>query len=118
MELTKLFVTGRSATVQLDDGGLYHTRKPYTLTLNDQPWGTADTVITSLYGLWPDTRYTLRVFDGDTQVEKLTFTTEEESFTLNVRRFGAVGDEKRNKAGLQAYSVHAEQVAGAGEKRR
>ena len=92
MELTKLFVTGRSATIQLDDGGLYQTRKPYTLTLNDQPWGTADTVITSLYGLWPDTRYTLRVFDGDTQVEKLTFTTEEESFTLNVRQFGAVGD--------------------------
>ena len=23
MELTKLFVTGRSATIQLDDGGLY-----------------------------------------------------------------------------------------------
>ena len=92
MELTKLFVTGRSASIQLDDGGLYQTRKPYTLTLNDQPWGTADTVITSLYGLWPDTRYTLRVFDGDTQVEKLTFTTEEESFTLNVRSFGAVGD--------------------------
>lgn len=92
MELSKIFVSGRSATFKLADGGKYNTLKPYTLTLNDEPWGTADTVITSIYGLWPDTKYTLRVFDGEKEVEKLSFHTEEESFSLNVKRFGAVGD--------------------------
>ena len=38
-------------------------------------------------------------------------------YTLNSIKSKTVGDEKRNKAGLQAYSVHAGQVAGAGEKR-
>ena len=34
MKLELLFVSGRSATVQLEDGGLYETKKPYRLTLN------------------------------------------------------------------------------------
>lgn len=92
MEATILFVSGRSATVQLKDGGLYQTTRPYVLTLNGEPWGMAETVVTSLYGLWPDTDYTLKVRDGDRVVAELTFRTEEESYTLDVRRFGAVGD--------------------------
>ena len=92
MEMTKLFVSGRSAAFQLADGGLYNTTKPYTLKINGENWGVADTVITSIYGLWPDTEYVLQVMDGETVVAEDSFRTEEESFTLNVKRFGAVGD--------------------------
>ncbi len=92
MDASILFVSGRSATVCLKDGGLYHTHRKYALTLNGKPWGEADTVVTSLYGLWPDTDYTLTVFDGAQKMSELVFRTEEESYTLNVRRFGAVGD--------------------------
>ena len=92
MELFKLFVSARSVTVTLADGGLYATKKPYRLTLNGEDAGMADTVVTSLYGLWPDTKYTLRVWDGDKLAAKLSFHTKEESCTLDVRRFGAVGD--------------------------
>lgn len=92
MEASILFVSGRSATVQLKDGGLYHTTRPYALVLNGQPWGEADTVVTSLYGLWPDTDYTLTILDGERVAAEVAFRTEEESYTLNVRNFGAVGD--------------------------
>lgn len=96
MEVKKLFVSGRSVTIQIPDGGLFSTVKPYRLTLNGQEAGTATTVITSLYGLWPDTKYVLKVFDGEEQVGKVAFHTEEESFTLNVRQFGAVGDGRHD----------------------
>ncbi len=42
MEISKLFVQARSATVQIADGGLYHTKAVYQLFLNGQAAGTAD----------------------------------------------------------------------------
>lgn len=91
-EIRKLFVSGRSVTVELPDGGLYNTQKPYHLTLNGADIAPAETVVHSIYGLWPDTQYVLKAFDGTKEVGRLAFRTEKESFTLNVRRFGAVGD--------------------------
>ncbi len=91
-EVRKLFVSARSITVELPDGGLYNTKKPYRLLLNGEAVGTAETVVHTLYGLWPDTKYTLKAYDGGKEVGRLAFRTEEESYTLNVRRFGAVGD--------------------------
>ena len=47
MEISKLFVQARSATVQIADGGLYHTKAVYQLFLNGQAAGTADTAVTA-----------------------------------------------------------------------
>ncbi|MBR3764575.1 MAG: glycoside hydrolase family 28 protein [Clostridia bacterium] len=91
-EVKKLFTSSRSCTIEMPDGGLYNTMRPYRLTLNGEDWGTADTVVHTLYGLWPDTKYTLKVWDGNKEVGRASIHTKEESFTLNVRRFGAVGD--------------------------
>lgn len=103
MNMTILLRTARSVTVQLEDGGLYASEKAYRLTLNDRPAGEMTTVVRSLFGLWPDTAYVLRAFDGDTEVASVNFTTEAESFTMNVRRFGAVGDgEHDDTSAIQA----------------
>lgn len=91
-EVKTLFTSARSCTVELADGGLYESKKPYRLTLNGEEAGVAETVVHSIYGLWPETDYTLQVWDGETQVGCAAIRTQEESFTLNVRRFGAVGD--------------------------
>ena len=91
-EVKILFVSARSAALELVDGGLYNTLKPYRLTLNGQEAGEAATVVHSVYGLWPDTAYTLQVWDGEEEVGSICLHTEKESYTLNVRRFGAVGD--------------------------
>ena len=103
MKIEKLFVSPRSVTFQLEDGGLYATNKPYRLVLNGQEAGVASTVVTSLYGLWPDTKYHLQAFDGDSLLAECEFRTEDESFTMNVRQFGAVGDgEHDDTAAIQA----------------
>ena len=92
MEISKLFVQARSATVQIADGGLYHTKAVYQLFLNGQAAGAADTAVTSLYDLQPETEYVLSVRWGAEEVGQCAFRTARESYTLNVRQFGAVGD--------------------------
>ena len=92
MKLTCLFVSGRSAALQLEDGGLYNTLKPYTLRINGERCVTTVQVVTNLYGLWPDTEYTVEVLDGEEQAAVISFHTAFESVTLNVHRFGAIGD--------------------------
>ena len=91
-EVKKLFVSARSVTLELPDGGLYNTKKPYRILVNGEEWGTACTVVHSIYGLWPDTKYVVKVLDENGECGCIAFRTEEESYTLNVRRFGAVGD--------------------------
>ncbi len=103
MKLSCLFVSCRSAALCLDDGGLYHTRRPYRVTLNGAEVLTTDRVVTSLYGLWPDTEYAVSVHDGATELASLSLHTEKESYTLDVRRFGAAGDGTRDDtAAIQA----------------
>ncbi len=92
MQLSCLFTSARSVTLRLDDGGLYHTKHPYRLTLDGHAAGTTDRVVTSLYGLLPDTHHTLCVWDGNMLAGCVDIVTETESCTLDVRRFGAVGD--------------------------
>ncbi len=92
MQLELIFTSSRSATVLIQDGGLYHTLKPYRLLLNGEDYGTAKKTTLSLFGLWPDTAYQLDVLDGENLLASLTLRTRPESCTLNVRRFGAVGD--------------------------
>ena len=71
MEISKLFVQARSATVQIADGGLYHTKAVYQLFLNGQAAGTADTAVTSLYDLQPETEYVLSVRWGAEEVGRV-----------------------------------------------
>ena len=92
LEIKVLFISARSVTLEIPDGGLYNTLKPYRVLVNGEEVGVADTVVHSMYGLWPDTDYTVQVMDGDAEIGSVRLHTEKESFTLNVRRFGAVGD--------------------------
>ncbi len=102
-EIRKLFVSARSATLELPDGGLYNTVKPYRVLVNGQEWPQAETVVHTLYGLWPDTDYTVTIQGEDGEEAHIAFRTERESFTLNVRRFGALGDgEHDDTAAIQA----------------
>ena len=90
-ELSLLFVSSRSCTILIEDGGVWETARPYALTLNGESAGSADRCVHSLYGLLPGTAYTLTAAcEGGEQT--LAFTTAAESVTLDVRRFGALGD--------------------------
>lgn len=90
----KLLVkTARSATFEIADGGIYETKETYNVYLNGTLKGTAATVVTSVFELIPATAYEVQVVKADgTVAGSLSFTTEEEFVTLNVKEFGAVGD--------------------------
>ncbi len=92
MELKLVTNTSRNAVVELTDSGRYYTEKSYEIYVNGQKFMDSDKVITSLYGLIPDTEYEVSaVYDGN-NIAPVTFKTDYEFVTLNVKEFGAFGD--------------------------
>lgn len=95
MEVIHVMHTARSATIEIRDGGRYFTQQPYEIVINGQKVMTTDKTITSLYGLTPDTTYLIEVLDG-VAVGEITFHTDQEYVTLDVKQFGAKGDGKQD----------------------
>lgn len=103
MELKLVAKTARCVVVELTDSGKYFTEKEYDIYVNSQKYVTGNKVITSIYGLKPDTEYDIRaVYDGK-ETEPLKVTTDYRYVTLNVRDFGAYGDgEHDDTCAIQA----------------
>ncbi len=92
MELKLVTKTTRNIVIELDDGGKYYTKKAYKIYVNDEFFMDSETVITSLYGLNPDTEYSIKVeYDNET-IDAVAVKTDYEFVTLNVKDFGAYGD--------------------------
>ena len=91
MELKLVMKSARSAVIEIADGGIYSTKEKYQIFVNHVFVKETETVITSLYDLKPETSYEV-VIKGSSEEEKLSFTTDYEFVTLNVKEFGAKGD--------------------------
>lgn len=91
MKITALLKTARSITIEIADGSIYETVKPYEIHVNNSYYMTTDKVITGIYGLKPDTKYTITVAAGPEKAV-LEVRTDYEFVTLDVRDFGARGD--------------------------
>ncbi len=101
--MQELFVSSRSCSVLLDAEGDYYLRTPLRLRLNGKDRGVTDRSVLSLYGLRPDTEYTLTAAAEAGAEQSLTFRTPGEAVSLDVRRFGARGDgAHEDTAALQA----------------
>ncbi len=101
--MKSLFVSSRSCTILLDEQGDFYASSPRTIKLNGETIQEENRSVFSLYGLWPDTEYTLEAWQGDEKESEITFRTVKEFCTLNVKRFGAKGDgEKDDTNALQA----------------
>ena len=115
MNLEIVTVGARFAVVKVDGAGIWKTDRPWRIVLTrtdaaaaESPVGqssagapTTDRIVTYVDGLQPDAAYTLRYErDGEDGAPEppleTTFTTRHESFTLNVRDFGAAGDGVRD----------------------
>ena len=92
MELKLVIKTGRSAVVEFDDGGKYYSKEEYTLLVNGEEYGKTEKVVTTIYGLKPDTEYKITAVYAGKEYGPVEFKTDYEYVTLNVREFGAYGD--------------------------
>ncbi|MBR1407883.1 MAG: glycoside hydrolase family 28 protein [Clostridia bacterium] len=102
--MKKLFCSSRSVTVLLDPEGAYEAREPHSLVLNGKELGEEKRSVCSLFGLWPDTEYRLESRCGN-RTEKLVFRTQEETCSLDVRRFGAKGDGKSDDTAMLQAAI-------------
>ena len=86
-----LFTSSTSACFEWQNDLPYYYGAEYTICLNGELVYSGNTNVFSLYGLLPNTKYTLTspAFEGE-----IEFTTKSESMALSVRDFGAVGDGK------------------------
>lgn len=97
MNIRNMFQTARCVTFEIEDGDIFETKNYYDIYVNDRYYGSTNRVITSIYGLKPDTEYRLRVqAQGGCEDGVLELKTDYEFVTLDVRDFGAKGDGVQN----------------------
>ena len=90
MNLKILTCTSRSVTFEIEDGNIYESQEPYEVSLNGVSAACGTRTVQSLYGLMPDSDYTVSVSCGGVSAA-VGFHTERETATLNVLDFGASG---------------------------
>ena len=92
MNIILVWKTARSAVIEIEDGGLFYTMQTYEIRLNGTNYGKTDRVITSIYGLLPETAYIVELVSQNMVLGSVKFATDYEFVTLDVRQFGAKGD--------------------------
>ena len=86
-----LFCSSRHVTIELDEDAIYETAS-YEIWVNGRLKGVFHRMIQTIEGLLPDTDYEIMLVRANETSETVTFHTEPEPITLNVRDFGAFGD--------------------------
>lgn len=84
-----LFTSSTSACFEWQNDLPYYHDGEYTIHLDGKAVYSGNTNVFSLYGLTPSTKYTITSpsIEGE-----LVFITKSETFAINVRDFGAIGD--------------------------
>ncbi len=96
LETKVVYQNGRSAVLEIMDGGIYDTKEKYELYLNGTPAGEIKTVIHKIFNLEPCTGYLAELKKNGEVISRVDFITDYERVTLNVRDFGAYGDGKHD----------------------
>ncbi len=79
------------ACFELDGSTPYYARQGYTVWVDGAERFSRDTNVFSLFGLRPDTQYTVAVRFQGGGAESVQFTTKTETCCVSVKDFGAVG---------------------------
>lgn len=106
MQLAVIFRSARTVVIELDDMGKYHTDGTYDIFVNDELYMKSDKVVESIYGLLPDTEYTIKTVKENVSAET-TIITKKEFVTLNVKNFGAAGDGKHDDTTFIQCAIQA-----------
>ncbi len=106
MKIGNLFQTARCVTIEIEDGGIFEAKRTWDIYVDGEYYGQTRRVVTSIYGLKPDTLYRIDVRAGE-EGAFLEVKTDYEFVTLNVRDFGAKGDGVQDDTGFIQAAVMA-----------
>ncbi len=84
-----LFISSGSACFEWENNLPYYAENEYTVYLNGEEVLTSNTNVFSIFGLKPDTEYTITTSVNE---DVITFKTEKSACVINVRDFNASGD--------------------------
>ncbi len=93
MELNILELSARSVSFEIESTTPYEGSAGRSIYVNGHLLSEDKRNIITLFDLSPNTTYTVEIKEGSDSAE-LRFDTLPESYTLDVRRFGAIGDGK------------------------
>lgn len=86
--------TARSLVIEMKDRGCFYSDEEHVVLVNGKEAERSNRIVVSLFDLKPATAYEIQVKFPDEESEILTVCTEDEFVTLNVREFGAKGDNQ------------------------
>ncbi|MCR4617504.1 MAG: glycoside hydrolase family 28 protein [Lachnospiraceae bacterium] len=89
MDFKIIEIFTRCISIERINDDKFETAEAATVLINGKPAISSNLNVITVSGLTPDTEYEISL-EGKSQVEK--FTTGHESYILNVKDFGAVGD--------------------------
>lgn len=98
MRLEAVTVGARFAVIAMRDAGIWRTANRWRVLVDGKPALETDRVVTYVDGLEPDREHAIRYepIDDDSanppESQEIAVHTAHESFSLNVRDFGAIGD--------------------------
>lgn len=90
-----IWCSTRQVVIEVQNRDIYETEF-YDIYLNQEFLMRSKKVIQSIHGLCPDTSYGLEIRQEHSQSDIMLFTTDKEFVTLNVKDFGAKGDNLQN----------------------
>lgn len=96
MKFDIIFKEARSFTLECKDAGIYELDEEYEIYVDGKLAKKTKKVVQTVNGLKPDTEYQVYIKQGEDVSDTVTFKTDYESYTLNVRDFGALGDGRRD----------------------
>jgi len=96
MKFDIIFKEARSFTLECKDSGIFQLEEEYEIYVDGKLAEKTDKVVHTVGGLKPDTEYSIYIKCGDEISETVILRTDYESYTLNVRDFGALGDGERD----------------------
>lgn len=101
-----IFQEARSFTIELIEDGIYETSE-YEIYLDGKKVKNSKKVVTTIHELHPDTEYEVMLKRGEEVSEIIKVKTLYESYTLNVKDFGAQGDGQRDDTTSIQAAIYA-----------
>ena len=94
LEFDVILKTARSLVLELKDCGCYTSEEEHVVFVNGKEAEKSNKIVVSLFDLKPATAYEVQVKFADKESDVVTICTENEFVTLDVKEFGAKGDNE------------------------